>query len=141
MDNKSEQGGVMSVKLQEHSTLAEAKEIVAHHPSAIDQATISKEGLTEQRAEKLVDELTDYICDHVTESLKPIQAVIEKRIITRALRETGGCQRSAARILGIKYTTLNYKVKKHKIRIRKVVSAKKDDLFKPSREGKTKTCR
>jgi DNA-binding NtrC family response regulator len=36
----------------------------------------------------------------------------------RALLEAGGSQKRAARILGIKYTTLNYKVKKHKIRIK-----------------------
>jgi len=79
-------------------------------------------------AEKLVDELTDYICAHVTKSLKPIQAVIEKKIIIRALQETGGSQKKAAKILGIKYTTLIYKVKKHKIYIKKMVSAGRDLL-------------
>lgn len=74
-------------------------------------------------SEELVDELTDYICDHVTESLRPVQEAIEKKMIIRALHEAGGSQKEAAKILGLKYTTLNYKVKKHKLRIRKIITA------------------
>jgi len=112
----------MSLNLREDGALVKAQEIAAHNPPRVDQDAAGKEGEIKKFAEKLVDELTDYICGHVTESLKPIQAVIEKKIIMRALLEAGGSQKRAARILGIKYTTLNYKVKKHKIRIKKVVS-------------------
>jgi transcriptional regulator with GAF, ATPase, and Fis domain len=78
----------------------------------------------------LVDELADYICGHVTKSLRPVQKAIEKRLIIRALREAGGNQREAAKILGLKHTTLNYKVRKHNIHIKKVVLSEPDQLFK-----------
>jgi|GEM_PF-6257552 len=74
----------------------------------------NSEGVT-----KFVDILADYIADNVTESLRAVQEALEKRMILRALREAAGNQRKAARILGVKPTTLSYKLKKHQIRIKK----------------------
>jgi hypothetical protein len=76
-DQEDDSGGVMSLNLREDGALVKAQEIAAHNPPRVDQDAAGKEGEIKKIAEKLVDELTDYICGHVTESLKPIQAVIE----------------------------------------------------------------
>jgi DNA-binding protein Fis len=72
-------------------------------------------GRTSGSAEILIETLTDQVCDHVTESLEAVQRTIERRIISRVLKKTGGNQTQAARLLGIKRTTLSYKLKKLKI--------------------------
>jgi transcriptional regulator with GAF, ATPase, and Fis domain len=46
---------------------------------------------------------------------------VERSIIIRTLAIVDGCQKDAAKVLGLKYTTLNEKVKKYKIRIKKSV--------------------
>ncbi len=51
--------------------------------------------------------------------LKKLMQEVEKGIILRILEKTGGNQRHAAKILGLKYTTLNEKVKRYKIRFQK----------------------
>ena len=68
-------------------------------------------------AEKLIEILTDQICDSVTESLEAVEGAIERRIILRVLHKAGGNQTKAAKLLGIKRTTLNYKLKKLNIRV------------------------
>jgi DNA-binding protein Fis len=72
-------------------------------------------GRESEPAESLIETLTDQVCDHVTESLEAVQGTIERRIIVRVLKKTGGNQTQAARLLGIKRTTLSYKIKKLKI--------------------------
>lgn len=86
---------------------------------SLEMSTSFKDNENKEEAEKLIDFLTDYICSHVTESLKAVVEAIEKRIIIRALQETRGNQKEAAKILGIKHSTLNYKVKRHRIRLKK----------------------
>jgi DNA-binding NtrC family response regulator len=54
-----------------------------------------------------------------TLSLKDFIITLEKCIILRALSEVNGNQKEAARFLGIKYTTLNEKIKKYKIDFKK----------------------
>lgn len=44
---------------------------------------------------------------------------VERSIIIRALSIANGCQKEAAKILGVKYTTLNEKVKKYEIQLKK----------------------
>jgi DNA-binding protein Fis len=73
---------------------------------------IGREG---EPVESLIETLTDQVCDHVTESLEAVQRTIERRIIRRVLKKTAGNQTRAARLLGIKRTTLSYKIKKLKI--------------------------
>lgn len=51
--------------------------------------------------------------------LKQFMAKIEKNIILSTLYEMNGGQKRTAEMLGLKYTTLNEKVKKYGIRIRK----------------------
>lgn len=86
------------------------------------RVTIAKKNdKNENLAPKFFDFLSDYFRHNGAESLKAVEEDIEKRIIVRVLRETGGNQREAAAILGIKPTTLNYKIKKHSLYIRRVV--------------------
>ncbi|MCX7973169.1 MAG: hypothetical protein N3B16_01525 [Candidatus Aminicenantes bacterium] len=51
--------------------------------------------------------------------LKKVMQEVEKGIIMRTLEKTGGNQRHAAKLLGLKYTTLNEKVKRYQIRFQK----------------------
>jgi DNA-binding protein Fis len=51
--------------------------------------------------------------------LKLLLDAIEKCLILKVLDKAFGNQKEAARMLGIKYTTLNQKVKKHGIRFRR----------------------
>jgi transcriptional regulator with PAS, ATPase and Fis domain len=67
--------------------------------------------------EKLIEVLTDQVCDRVTESLEAVQGGIERRIILRVLEKTGGNKSEAAKLLGIKRTTLSYKIKKRNIHV------------------------
>lgn len=78
------------------------------------------------RPDELIEALTDHVCDRVTESLDAVARGIERRIILRVLGRTGGNQTEAAKLLGIKRTTLNYKMKKMNIpspRVRRMVIA------------------
>ena len=55
--------------------------------------------------------------------LKRLLDTLERLIIIRALHRSRGNQRTAAANLGLKYTTLNEKVKKHGLRISKKVQS------------------
>lgn len=61
----------------------------------------------------------DYFCIDQMVPLKEIIHNVEKTIILRTLDRFGGNQRVAARFLGIKYTTLNEKVKRYNIHFEK----------------------
>ncbi|MCD6193970.1 MAG: hypothetical protein J7L26_10965 [Candidatus Aminicenantes bacterium] len=52
-------------------------------------------------------------------SLKELLNRVERRLLLRVLEGCGGNQRAAAKILGLNYTTLNEKVKRHGIRFQK----------------------
>ena len=51
--------------------------------------------------------------------LKELIDSIEKSVILRTLSRVNGNQKEAAKILGVKYTTLNEKIKKYSIHFRK----------------------
>lgn len=53
-------------------------------------------------------------------SLKDIIGELEKKVIVHVLNGVDGNQKYAARILGMKYTTLNEKLKRYGIRIKRV---------------------
>jgi DNA-binding protein Fis len=71
--------------------------------------------------EDLVEIFAEYFCKRHPVHLKLLLDAIEKCLILKVLDSTSGSQKEAARILGIKYTTLNQKVKKHGIRFRRGV--------------------
>jgi DNA-binding NtrC family response regulator len=50
--------------------------------------------------------------------IKAFMEDVEKRLIIAILERVSGNQKEAARILGIKYTTLNEKIKRYKISFR-----------------------
>lgn len=52
--------------------------------------------------------------------LRDVIGELEKEIILRVLNEAKGNQKDAALILGMKYTTLNEKIKRYGIRIKRV---------------------
>lgn len=72
-------------------------------------------------ARELMDVFTEYFCKQQPVQLKPLLDAIEKCLILKVLDKASGNQKEAARILGVKYTTLNQKVKKHGIRFRRGV--------------------
>lgn len=78
-------------------------------------------GATKQRVfKKQVFELfVDYFCIDQKIPLSEIIRNVEKTIILRTLDRSQGNQREAARFLGIKYTTLNEKVKRYHIHFEK----------------------
>ncbi|NIM59846.1 MAG: hypothetical protein GTO16_13040 [Candidatus Aminicenantes bacterium] len=53
--------------------------------------------------------------------LKELMNILERAILIRALSQLNGNQKNAAKFLGLKYTTLHEKVKKHNIRFRKEI--------------------
>lgn len=61
--------------------------------------------------ERLIEILTDQVCDQITESLEAVGRAIERRIILRVLGKTGGNQTEAAKLLGLRRTTLSYRMK------------------------------
>jgi len=65
------------------------------------------------------DLFVEYFCEARPIMLKVKMEDLEKKIILNVLEKAQGNQRDAARILGIKYTTLNEKIKKYGIRFQK----------------------
>jgi len=61
----------------------------------------------------------EYFSMSRTLPLKELIGTLEKSIIMRALSKFNGNQKEAAKFLGVKYTTLNEKIKKHHICLRK----------------------
>ncbi len=61
----------------------------------------------------------EFFCGDRPIMLKDKLEDLEKKIILYILEKTQGNQREAARLLGIKYTTLFEKIKKHGIRCHK----------------------
>lgn len=62
----------------------------------------------------------EYFFDISDVTLKKFMKIMERNIILRALAKTDGDQKKAAEILGLKYTTLNEKIKRYQIRIQKL---------------------
>ena len=61
----------------------------------------------------------EYFCMSRTLPLKKLIGNLERSIVIRALSKFNGNQKEAAKFLGVKYTTLNEKVKKYHISLRK----------------------
>jgi len=54
--------------------------------------------------------------------LKEMMDGLERNLILSALNKVNGNQKKAAKVLGVKYTTLNEKIKKCNIHLRKTAS-------------------
>ena len=62
---------------------------------------------------------TEAFCRERPVGLRGLIMTLEKNIILHVLSVAGGNQKEAAQILGINYTTLNQKLKRHGIRMEK----------------------
>jgi len=79
-----------------------------------------KDSLTKDEIRKeMYKFIVEFFCKKETLPLKEFIVTLEKCIILRALSKFNGNQKDAAKFLGIKYTTLNEKIKKYKIDFRK----------------------
>jgi DNA-binding NtrC family response regulator len=61
----------------------------------------------------------EYFCVRQKMPFKELIGSVEKSLILRALSQCNGNQRSAAEFLGMKYTTLNEKLKRYNIQFSK----------------------
>jgi len=66
-----------------------------------------------------LDFFVEYVCMNGSIDLKEFLEELERTILIKILAKFNGNQRNAAKFLGIKYTTLNEKVKKYNIHFRK----------------------
>lgn len=84
---------------------------------------------------EIISLLMGYLCRDWKCPLKTVIGIIEKNVIWDTLQRVHGNQRNAAHILGLKFTTLNVKIKKYGIRIRKHLClevSSDDPLIDPS---------
>ncbi len=68
---------------------------------------------------EVFDLFIEYFCFRQKVPFKELIGHVEKSILIRTLSQFNGSQKSAAKFLGIKYTTLNEKLKRYNIRIDK----------------------
>lgn len=84
----------------------------------LKHVTLSDENEVKLRAQILSLALESFIeKDRVR--LPDFMCIIEKRILIKVLAQCDGDVKKSARFLGIKYTTLHEKLKRHKISFRK----------------------
>lgn len=68
----------------------------------------------------LLDRLIEEFIDEGELPLKKFITYIEVSLIVSSLKKSKGSQKEAAKTLGVRYTTLNEKMKRYKIGFRKV---------------------
>jgi DNA-binding protein Fis len=93
-------------------------EAVKKRPTVIGDLGWSKK--QDSFNKEVFDFFVEFFCRKKPVFLKDLMDQIEKCVIYRVLCMTRGNQIQAAKALGIKYTTLNVKVKKHGIRFQKI---------------------
>lgn len=94
---------------------------IGNRLNSASSAAASPDATLEQEfEEELYRFFLEYRLARKNSSLKDCLEGFERAVISRTLRELGGNQKAAARFLGLKYTTLNEKVKKQRIQIVKV---------------------
>lgn len=69
--------------------------------------------------DEVFEVFAEFFCREQPVGLKSLMESLEKRIVIKVLHDVKGNQKDAAKLLGIKCTTLNEKLKKHKIRVHK----------------------
>ena len=92
------------------------KEMLTQFHPALDEQALSREELWEA----LMNTAKDRLCSEKDMPLKEFIEELERRLIIRTLFRANGNRKQAAKLLGIKYTTLHEKLKKHKIRFKNV---------------------
>jgi len=76
-------------------------------------------GGEERFKQEVFDLFVEFFCKQKPMVLKRFIDNIERSIIVKVLMRARGNQKVAAKVLGIKYTTLNEKIKKYGIRFQK----------------------
>ncbi len=87
--------------------------------SLLSGSAKSKSRSRNHRPSPRVHQVIELLSSENPMQLKKLMQEVEKGIIMRVLERTGGNQRHAAKVLGLKYTTLNEKVKRYQIRFQK----------------------
>jgi len=82
--------------------------------ASYEDDSLSKENMWET----LLNVVFDRFCSTESLSLKEFMDDLERRLIVRMLFRANGNRRETAKLLGIKYTTLHEKLKKHNIHFR-----------------------
>jgi transcriptional regulator with GAF, ATPase, and Fis domain len=68
-------------------------------------------------------------------SLRDVVAGFERRLIESTLESTGGVQKEAARLLGLKPTTLNEMIKRHNLPLARERRARESDETPAAKSG------
>lgn len=117
---------MMNVALRDHESARQREGGPAATASEIDLGR-KLEGLREmaQTLLRQIDQLEGTIAARGTSApradLHTEVQRFESEVIRDALRKTGGHQRRAARLLGVKVSTLNAKIRRYGIRLEEVV--------------------
>ena len=90
-----------------------------HHLAFFTEA-LSDAALEQEFEEESYRFFLEYRLAKTNANLKDFIESLERTVISRTLNELGGNQKAAARFLGIKYTTLNERIRKQRIRIVKM---------------------
>lgn len=92
-------------------------------PLSTDRERSSKEQalqLIRKRRTRLINRVAVRLSHETPIPLKDVIGELEKKVIVQVLSEVDGNQKDAAETLGMKYTTLNEKLKRYGIRVRRV---------------------
>jgi DNA-binding NtrC family response regulator len=85
------------------------------------EAVIQNTSSEKKRVEGLFDHLLEEFLPRGEMPLKEFLTYVELTLLVSSLAKSKGNQREAARILGLKHTTLNEKMKKYNLGFRKVL--------------------
>jgi len=102
--------------MKTENSLQADKEMLWPLHTISDEQSISREEVWET----LLNEALDRLCAEEDLPLKEFIDELEKELILRTLFRANGNRKQAAEFLGIKYTTLHEKLKKHNIRFRNI---------------------
>lgn len=103
---------------QRHSSLS-ADPVLSPKRSVLRTARVSYLKILVMSLQREIDALEGFVSDRKNEigNLHEEVRQFEAELILSALLRTGGRQRRAAELLGMKVTTLNSKIKRYKIRL------------------------
>jgi transcriptional regulator with GAF, ATPase, and Fis domain len=81
--------------------------------------------------EPIIKAIEQDICKNESISLKEFMDELEREIITLALLKANGSQCKAAKILGLRSTTLHEKIKRYDIELQKITVVKQNARYIP----------
>lgn len=123
---ESDSKELLSAETQESSGRGRRKEIakITPHPVFMPGQDFLPKGrplpLGGRRRAQTHYRVTVRLSEEAPIHLKDVIGELEKKVIVQVLSDVDGNQKNAAKILGMKYTTLNEKVKRYHIKVRKI---------------------